>query len=114
MSKPSSQKFTAFLLHLHQDCYLPLSVVKGYKAMLNSIFCLKGFDLSTDQVLQEAIRTCSQQVHRTTPRMPPRNVDVVLLHLVGTPFELLDQSSLWRLTQKTLFLVALATAKRVG
>ena len=39
---------------------------------------------------------------------------MVLHHLVGTPFEPLDQSTLRLLTLKTLFLVALATAKRVG
>ena len=39
---------------------------------------------------------------------------MVLHHLVGAPFKPLDQSSFRLLTQKTLFLVALATAKRVG
>ena len=45
--------------------------------------------------------------------LPPRDVDVVLLHLVVAPFELLDQSSLLLMIQKTLFLGALETAKRV-
>ena len=71
VSTPSSQKFAAFLLHLHQDCPLSLSVIKGYKAMLNSVFRLKGFNLSTDQVLREVIHTCSQQTHRNTVRIPP-------------------------------------------
>ncbi|MPC48489.1 hypothetical protein E2C01_042262 [Portunus trituberculatus] len=48
------------------------------------------------------------------PTVPPWNVDIVLCHLVGTPLQPLDQSSLWLLTQKTPFLLALATAKRVG
>ena len=69
--------------------------------MLNSIFHLKGFNLFTDHVLQEVIHACSQQVCRTTPRVLPWNVDVVLLHLLGAPFESLDQFSLWLLTQKT-------------
>ena len=80
---------------------------------INSVFCLKGFNLSSDQVLREVINACGQQVHRNTTRVPPWNVDVVLHHLAGTPFEPLDQSSLRLLTQKTLFLVALVTAKRV-
>ena len=99
-------KFEAFLLHL--DCHLSLSVVKSYKAMLISVFHLKGFNLSTDQVLQEVIHTCSQWIHRTTPGVLPWNVDVVLLHFVGTPFEPLHQTSLRLLTQNT-FLVALET-----
>ena len=113
-SVPSSQKFADFLLHLHQDCHLSLSAVKGYKAMLNSVFRLKGFDLSTDPVLRDVIRACSQQVPRTRLKVPPWNVDVVLRHLMGISFEPMDKSSLRLLTQKTLFLVALATAKRVG
>ena len=32
--------------------FLSLSAIKGYKALLNSIFRLKGFDLFTDQVLR--------------------------------------------------------------
>lgn len=44
-SEPSSQKFADFLLHLHQSCHLSISAIKGYKAMLNSVFCLKGVDL---------------------------------------------------------------------
>ena len=73
---PSSQKFVAFLLHLHQGCHLSLFVIKGYTAMLNSVFRLKGFDLSTDQVLQVVIHTCGQRVHSTTTRVPPWYVDV--------------------------------------
>ena len=73
--------------------------------MLNSVSCLKGFDLSTDQILWEVIHTCGQQVCRTTPMVPPWNVDMVLLHLVGAPFEPLEQSSPQLLIQKTLFLV---------
>ena len=91
-----------------------LSAVKDYKAMLNNVFCLNGFDLSNDPVLRDVIRACSQQVRRPERTVPPWNVDVVLHHLVEAPFEPLNLSSLRLLTQKTLFLVALATAKRVG
>lgn len=114
VSEPSSQKFADFLLYLHQDCHLSSSAVKGYKAMLNSVFRLKGFDLSNDQVLQDIVRACSRQVRRPSFRLPPWNVDAVLHSLREAPFEPLDKSSFKHLTQKTLFLVALATAKRVS
>ena len=65
------------------------SAIKGYKVMLNSVF-----HLSADQVLQEVIHSCGQQVHSTTTRVPPQNVDVILHHLVGAPFKPLDQSFL--------------------
>ena len=83
--------------------------------MLNSIFSLKGFDLSHDQVLRNVIKACSSQVNRPIkPRTPSWNVDVVLNSLTRPPFEPLQRSSLRDLTKKTLFLVALATAKRVS
>ena len=45
--------------------------------------------------------------------VPPWNVDMGLPIFVGPPFKPLHHSSLWLLTQKTLFLVALETAKRI-
>ena len=80
MSTSSSPKLVAFPLYLHQDFNLSLSLVKGYKAMLNSVFCLKGFDFSTDQVLWEVIHACGKQAHRNTARVASWNVDVILHH----------------------------------
>ena len=58
--------------------------------MLNSVVRLKGFDLSTDPVLRDVIRACSQRVRRPERTVPPWNVDVVLHHLVEASFEPLD------------------------
>ena len=46
--------------------------------------------------------------------LPPWNLLVVLWFLRGPPFELLASASLQSLTQKVLFLISLATARRVG
>ncbi|MPC43911.1 hypothetical protein E2C01_037566 [Portunus trituberculatus] len=43
------------------DCHLSLSAMKGYKAMLNTVVRLKGFDLSSQPVLREVIRTFEQR-----------------------------------------------------
>lgn len=112
-SKPSSQKFADFLVYLRQECHLSVSAIKGYKAMLNSIFSIKGFDLSHDAVLREIIKACSRRVPRSIG-MPTWNLDVVLKALVRHPYEPMDTVPIRYLTMKTLFLVALATAKRVG
>ena len=45
---------------------------------------------------------------------PSWDLDVVLRHLMSSEYEPLERLSLRALTKKTLFLVALATAKRVG
>ena len=82
--------------------------------MRNDAFTLKEFDLSSDTVLREVIKTCSRQVPWPPYRAPSWNVDVVLKALTDPPFEPLDQASFPDLSRKTLFLVALATAKRVG
>lgn len=111
-SEPFIEKFVDFLVHLHQDCHLSISAIKGYKAMIDSVFRLEGVDLSSDPVLQEVIRACSRGPRRPRLTVPPWNVDVVLRHLVNTPFKPLEHSSLRLLTQKTLFLVALASAKK--
>ena len=83
--------------------------------MLNSVFRYKGVDMLQDHVLQDVIKACSAQDNRPRrDRTPSWNVDVVLKALTRPPFEPLHRSSLRDLTRKTLFLVALATAKRVG
>ena len=51
---------------------------------------------------------------RAGSKIPAWNLDVVLRTLVRAPFEPLASASLRHVTMKTLFLVALATAKRVG
>lgn len=83
--------------------------------MLNGIFGIRGLDLNDHRVIKEIIKTCAATPRRdATNRLPPWNLDVVLKYLTGTPFEPLNKATLRDVTQKTLFLVALASAKRVG
>ena len=115
VSRATVQKIAEFLVHLREDLKLSTTTIKGYKAMLNGVFSLKGLDLNNDRVIKEIIKTCSANP-RKAPRdlTPPWNLDVVLKFLTGKPFEPISHSSLRDLTRKTLFLVALASAKRVG
>ena len=115
ISNPSSQKFADFLVFLRTECNLSTSAIKGYKSMLNGIFTYNGFDMSRDPVLRDVIKACSARVHKPIQnRTPSWNVDIVLKALTRTPYEPLHLCSRRDLTKKTLFLVALATAKRVG
>ena len=82
--------------------------------MLNSVFRYKGFDLPADPVLREIVSACNRQLPRTVCSPPSWNLDVVLKALTLPPFEPLGQSHLRELTMKTLFLVALVSAWRVG
>lgn len=114
VSTPSSQKFAEFFLYLHQHCKLSVSAIRGYKAMLNSVFAYKGFNLSDDPVLSDISKACARLAPRTINRTPSWNVDVVLKALTLPPFEPLRLASMRDITKKTLFLVALATARRVS
>ena len=114
VSSPSSQKFADFLLYLHQQKNLSVSAIRGYKAMLNSVFAYKGFNLTDDPVLRDIAKACARQVPRMINRTPSWNVDVVLKALTCPPFEPLRLASIRDLTKKTIFLVALATARRVS
>ena len=114
ISAPTVRKFADFLIYLHADRHLSTSAIKGYRSVLNGIFALKGYDFSSDPVLAEVIRTCARRAPRRVDRRQPWNVDVVLKFLSSAPFEPLPDASLRDLTVKTVFLVALATARRVG
>ena len=81
--------------------------------MLNSVFALKGFNLTADPVL-ENLKSFEVRAPRRVVKPSPWNLDVVLKALTLAPFEPLRTTSLRDLTKKTLFLVSLATAKRVG
>ena len=114
ISKPSSQKFADFLLFLRRQCNMSVSTIKGYKAMLNSVFSIKGFDLSQDIVLKNLMKAFEIEVPRRTIRTVNWNLDVVLKALTMAPFEPLRTTLVCNLTKKTLFLLALASAKRVS
>ncbi|MPC48833.1 hypothetical protein E2C01_042617 [Portunus trituberculatus] len=94
--------FSAKFVYLRQVCRLSASSVKGYKAMLNSVYAVKGLDLNNDLVLWHIIRTNSSQPH----------LNLVLCHLTRASFEPLRLLSMRDLTRKTLFLLVLATAQK--
>ena len=82
--------------------------------MLNSVFSLKGFNLTDDPVLRNLLKSFELQVPKRVVGPPPWNLDVVLKALSLAPFEPLRASSFRDLTKKTLFLVSLASAKRIS
>ncbi|MPC21703.1 hypothetical protein E2C01_014697 [Portunus trituberculatus] len=69
--------------------------------MLNSVLAIRGLDLNNDQRPTRDLR-------------PSWNLDVVLRYITKALFEPLQLSSTRDLTRKTLFLLALATAQRIG
>ena len=103
-----------FLIHFRRDKGLSVSAVKGYHAALNSVFALKGMNLVDSRPISMLIRNFSKSARPQELRPPAWNVTLVLQSLTRAPYEPLRTSDERFLAQKTLFLLTLASAKRIG
>ena len=103
-----------FLIHLRQDKGLSVSAVKGYCSALNSMLALKGRDLAASREITTLLRSFARSVNPVELRPPAWDVSLVLQSLTGAPYEPLWTCEERFLAQKTLFLLALASAKRIG
>ena len=114
MSNSSISKVAEFLLWLWEVKNLSVSSMKEHHSMLSAVFKFKLPELGDHLVLRDLIRSfCIEHPHRL-PTPPCWDLDIALSQLMSEAYELLSSLSLRSLTKKTLFLVALATAKRVG
>ena len=102
-----------FLIHLRHDKGLSVSAVKGYSSALNSVPALKGWDLVSFREITMLLRSFSRYMDPDELRPPAWNVALVLQSLTGAPYEPLRTCDERFLAQKTLFLLALASAKRI-
>ena len=102
------------LIHLRQDKGLSVSAVKGYSSALNSVLALKGRDLASSREITMLLRSFSRSVNPVELRPPAWDVSLVLQSLTGAPYEPLRTCEERFLAQKTLFLLALASAKCIG
>ena len=103
-----------FLGHLHRDKGLSISAVKGCRSALNSVFALKGMDLADSRPISMLIRNFSKSVRPEELRPPAWDVTLVLQSLTRALYEPIRTSDEHFLAQKMPFLLALASAKRVG
>ena len=114
ISRPSLPKIADFLLFLHQRKGLSVSAIRGYRSMLSSVFRLKLPSIATSQVIRDLLRSFSLQRVRNPVSPPGWDLNIVLQYLRSAPFEPLEDADFRALSKKCLFLVALATAKRVS
>ena len=103
-----------FLIYLRQDKGLSVPAVKGYSSALNSVLALKGRDLSASREITMLLRSFARSVNPVELRPPAWDVSLVLQSVTGAPYEPLRTCEERFLCQKTLFLLALAFAKRIG
>ena len=86
----------------------------GYRSMLSAVFKSILPEISTSPTLHDLLRSFQVEAPVREVRPPSWDLPTVLNFLRSSPFEPLSSASLRDLTRKTLFLIALATAKRVG
>ena len=91
-----------------------MSAVKAYRSMLSAVFAFRLPSLSDDPSLRSLIRSFAIERPRSPGGPPSWDLDKMLHHLMSSAYEPLESQGLRTITKKTLFLVALATAKRVG
>ena len=91
-----------------------LSTTKGYRSMLAAVFKFPLPEISSSPVLKDLIRSFEISAPRPIFPLPPWDLDKVLEFLSGPPFEPLARASFLDKTKKALFLLAMATAKRVS
>ena len=103
-----------FLIHLHHGKGLSVCAVKGYSSALNSVLALKGRDLASSREITMLLRSFSRSIDPVELRPPAWDVALVLQSLTGAAYEPLRTCDERFLAQKTLFLLALASAKRIG
>ena len=82
--------------------------------MLSAVFRSVLLEISTSPVLHDLLRSFRVEAPARSITPPSWDLLKVLEYLKSPVFEPLQQSSLRDLTRKTLFLVALASAKRVS
>ena len=114
ISRPSLSKIADFLFWLRRSKKLSVSTVMGYRSMLSSVFSSVLLEISTSPVLHDLLRSFRVEAPARSITPPPWDLLKVLEYLKSPVFGPLHQPSLRDLTRKTLFLVVLASAKRVS
>ena len=110
----SLPKVADFLFWLRPSKKLSVSAVLGYSSMLSAVFRSQLLEISASPVIQDLLRSFKVEAPCRAVHPPSWDLEKVLDFLRSPVFEPLSSCSLRDLTQKTLFLVSLATAKRVG
>ena len=111
ISRPSLPKIANFLFWLRRSHKLSVLAMMGYRSMLSAVFKSVLPEISTSAVLHDLLRSFRVEVPIRAVSPPAWNLIAVLEFLKSSIFEPLRQASLRDLTRKTLFLVALASAK---
>ena len=114
VSRPTLAKVADFLYWLRYTRGLSVSSLHGYRSVLSAVFRFHLPSLSSDPVIRDLLRSFRLSSAERVLRPPAWDLSTVLTYFVSPAFEPLSRASFRALTLTTLFLLALATAERVG
>ena len=97
---------------VHQGIHV--ASLHGYRSVLSAVFRFHLPSLSSDPVIRDLLRSFRLSSAERVLRPPAWDLSMVLTYFVSPALEPLSPASFRALTLTTLFLLALATAKRVG
>ena len=109
---PPVKSVADFLMYLFEDRKLQPSTIDGYRSAIVDKLGTSTLNISKDENLTRLLDT----FHRDRPKgrrgITSWNLSLVLHQLTKAPFEPIKEASLKYLTFKTVFLLALGSAKR--
>ena len=114
VSSPTITTIADFLLFLHAEKHLSVLAIKGYHSTLVSVFKFRLSGLLESFILRNLIRLFEIGRPHRTVGPPSWDLAKFLTYLCGSTFEPLAAKPVHVATMKVFFLLALATAKRVG
>jgi len=104
-----------FMLYLHEEKKLARSTIEGYRTAISHVIKAKsGLDLGHNAELSNLIANFTKESINRKAIIPIWDLSLVLLALTKGPFEPMHRAELKFITLKTVFLVALASARRRG
>ena len=92
-SEPTIPKIAEFLTFLFKTEKAAVSTIKGYRAMLSSVFKFCLPEISSSPILKDLVRSFEISAARPSHHTPPWDLDKVLEYLSGPPFEPLAEGS---------------------
>lgn len=111
----SVQQLAEFFAFLFSTRKLASSTIKGYRSAISTVFRLQGgWNPGTDPILTSLLRAFDIELPKSPKIVPQWNLALVLQAFLEEPFEPMDCCAMKVLTWKTVFLVALASARRVS
>ena len=101
-----------FLLHLFQEKKCQVSTIKGYRSTISNTLKSDN-NIGSDPIISELIKSFELQRPVQRSLAPKWDLSCVLSSC-SEPYELLHKASRFHLTLKTVFLLAMTTARRVS